>query len=65
MLWLPFERVTTRLWLQTDVAARGLDIEGLIWSSTTTFPSGSDYLHRIGRTGAEARQVWRFFRYPK
>ncbi|MBK8971353.1 MAG: DEAD/DEAH box helicase [Hahellaceae bacterium] len=41
-----------KVMVATDVAARGLDIEGLDLVVNYDIPrSGSDYLHRIGRTG--------------
>jgi len=36
----------------TDVAARGLDVDGIKWVINYDYPNSSeDYIHRIGRTG--------------
>jgi superfamily II DNA/RNA helicase len=52
---LAIERVRqggTKVLVATDVAARGLDIEGLDLVINFDMPrSGDEYLHRIGRTG--------------
>ena len=37
--------------MATDVAARGLDVDGSATSSTTTCRTRRGYVHRIGRTG--------------
>ena len=42
----------TKILVATDVAARGLDVEGLDMVINFDMPrSGDDYVHRIGRTG--------------
>ncbi|HHX34299.1 MAG TPA: DEAD/DEAH box helicase [Gammaproteobacteria bacterium] len=47
-----FSQGTSRVLVATDVAARGLDIEGLDLVINFDMPrSGDEYLHRIGRTG--------------
>ena len=47
-----FRNGTTRFLVATDVAARGLDIEGLAAVINYEFPVKPDiYVHRIGRTG--------------
>jgi len=52
---LAIERIRqggARILVATDVAARGLDLEGLDLVVNFDMPhSGDDYLHRIGRTG--------------
>lgn len=50
-----FSQGSGRVLLATDVAARGLDIEGLDLVINYDMPrSGDDYVHRIGRTGRNA-----------
>lgn len=47
-----FGQGSSRVLVATDVAARGLDIEGLDLVINFDMPrSGDEYLHRIGRTG--------------
>lgn len=47
-----FSQGSSRVLVATDVAARGLDIEGLDLVINFDMPrSGDEYLHRIGRTG--------------
>ncbi len=47
-----FSQGTSRVLVATDVAARGLDIDGLDLVINFDMPrSGDEYLHRIGRTG--------------
>ncbi|EPN62744.1 ATP-dependent RNA helicase SrmB, partial [Pseudomonas syringae pv. actinidiae ICMP 19096] len=41
-----------KIMVATDVAARGLDVEGLDMVINFDMPrSGDDYVHRVGRTG--------------
>ena len=47
-----FSQGSSRVLVATDVAARGLDIDGLDLVVNFDMPrSGDEYLHRIGRTG--------------
>ncbi|MCM1321847.1 MAG: DEAD/DEAH box helicase [Bacteroides sp.] len=47
-----FRRKKTRILVATDVAARGIDIEGLTHVVNYAMPfDGPTYIHRIGRTG--------------
>ena len=47
-----FKSGETPLLVATDVAARGLDIEGVEYVINYSFPlTSEDYVHRIGRTG--------------
>lgn len=47
-----FSQGTSRVLIATDVAARGLDIEGVDLVINYDMPrSGDEYVHRIGRTG--------------
>lgn len=47
-----FRRGFTNVLVATDVAARGLDIEGVSHVFNYDLPfDGEDYVHRIGRTG--------------
>jgi superfamily II DNA/RNA helicase len=51
-----FKRGETRLLVCSDVAARGLDIEGVSHVFNFDVPSNAeDYVHRIGRTGRAGR----------
>ena len=47
-----FRKGTTKILVTTDLAARGLDIEGVDLVINTEIPRKGDlYIHRIGRTG--------------
>jgi ATP-dependent RNA helicase RhlE len=47
-----FKRRQVRVLVATDVAARGIDVEGLTHVVNYDMPSApEDYIHRIGRTG--------------
>lgn len=47
-----FKRGVTRILVATDVAARGLDIDGVMHVVNYDIPNNvEDYTHRIGRTG--------------
>eukprot|EP01125_Pyxidicula_operculata_P015685 TRINITY_DN5350_c0_g1_i1.p1 TRINITY_DN5350_c0_g1~~TRINITY_DN5350_c0_g1_i1.p1 ORF type:complete len:712 (-),score=166.83 TRINITY_DN5350_c0_g1_i1:31-2166(-) len=47
-----FKKGEIRFLIATDVAARGIDIEGLPYVINYTLPAkAEDYIHRIGRTG--------------
>ena len=50
--WTGSARGATKSLVATDVAARGLDIQGITHSGQLRHPRGarSDYIHRIGRT---------------
>ncbi len=51
-----FKNGKVRVLVATDIAARGIDVDGIGWVVNYDFPKTSeDYIHRIGRTGrAEA-----------
>ncbi|MDD4885017.1 DEAD/DEAH box helicase [Sulfuricurvum sp.] len=52
-----FREGNTRILVATDIAARGLDIEGLDVVINYDIPHVStDYLHRIGRTGRACKE---------
>src|SRR6202007_190612 len=52
-----FKRGEVRLLVASDVAARGLDIQGLSHVFNFDVPIHSeDYVHRIGRTGRAGRE---------
>ena len=45
------------LMVATDVAARGLDIDGIMYVVNYDMPNGiEDYVHRIGRTGRAGKK---------
>lgn len=47
-----FRNGRTNILVATDVAARGLDVDGIKYVINFDFPQSSeDYIHRIGRTG--------------
>ncbi|MBS7009578.1 DEAD/DEAH box helicase [Anaerostipes sp.] len=51
-----FRRGAFRFLIATDVAARGIDFEGISHVVNYDFPSGKEtYVHRIGRTGRNGR----------
>lgn len=51
-----FRNGDLRVLVATDVAARGIDIDGLDLVINFDMPrSGDDYLHRVGRTGRQGR----------
>jgi len=50
-----FRRGTTRVLVATDLAARGIDVEGISHVINFELPDASEsYVHRIGRTGRVA-----------
>ena len=52
-----FRRGTTRVLVATDLAARGIDVEGISHVINFELPDDSEsYVHRIGRTGRVAAQ---------
>lgn len=52
-----FREGKTRILVATDIAARGLDIEGLDVVINYDIPHiASDYIHRIGRTGRAGKE---------
>ena len=64
-----FRDVEFQLLIATDVAARGLDVEGITHVFNYDIPEDSEsYVHRIGRTG-RAGSIWfsnyfLHFKYP-
>ena len=47
-----FKDGKTRVLVATDIAARGIDVEGITHVINFDFPpNAEDYIHRIGRTG--------------
>ena len=51
-----FRKGITRILIATDVAARGLDIEGIDVIVNYDFPEDQEYyVHRIGRTARAGR----------
>ncbi|MDP6906642.1 MAG: DEAD/DEAH box helicase [Candidatus Thalassarchaeaceae archaeon] len=58
-----FREGNTRIVVATDVAARGLDVEGVTLVINYDIPADSEsYVHRIGRTGRMGRKgvAWSF-----
>ncbi|KAL0822652.1 hypothetical protein ABMA28_004677 [Loxostege sticticalis] len=52
-----FKHGQTNILVATDVAARGLDVDGVTHVINFDFPNTSeDYIHRIGRTGRQANK---------
>ena len=52
------QQVISSCWIATDVAARGLDIEGMDLVINFDMPrKGDDYVHRAGRTGRQVGLV--------
>jgi superfamily II DNA/RNA helicase len=51
-----FRRGRAKILVATDVAARGLDVEDVMYVVNYDFPNSSeDYIHRIGRTGRSSQ----------
>ena len=51
-----FKDGSIRALIATDIASRGLDIEGLPYVMNYELPSiPEDYVHRVGRTGRAGR----------
>ncbi|MDP6618033.1 MAG: DEAD/DEAH box helicase [Nitrospinota bacterium] len=54
-----FRRGKTQILVATDVAARGLDIEGITYVLNYNVPDNpEDYIHRIGRTARADADGW-------
>ena len=54
-----FRQGNTRILVATDVAARGLDIEGITYVINYNVPENpEDYIHRIGRTARAEASGW-------
>jgi ATP-dependent RNA helicase RhlE len=54
-----FRKGSTRILVATDVAARGLDIEGVTYVINYNVPENpEDYVHRIGRTARAEATGW-------
>ncbi len=52
-----FKRGTYRVLVATDIAARGIDVEGISLVINVDLPDAlDDYVHRIGRTGRAGRK---------
>lgn len=52
-----FRKGTTRVLVTTDLASRGLDVEGVDLVINVEMPSKGDlYLHRVGRTGRGGKE---------
>ncbi|MFQ5912122.1 MAG: DEAD/DEAH box helicase [Nitrospinota bacterium] len=54
-----FRQGNTRILVATDIAARGLDIEGITYVINYNVPENpEDYIHRIGRTARGEASGW-------
>lgn len=52
-----FRKAECKILIATDVAARGIDVQGLGFVINYDFPEGlEDYTHRIGRTGRAGKK---------
>ena len=52
-----FKSGSTTILVATDVAARGLDVDGVKFVINYDYPTNSeDYIHRIGRTGRKGNK---------